>query len=1466
MIKCLIKAIVLLVIAFLFVIFNSSDLNAASVELRKAAPKLTSLLEKGEEIPEMIPVYVLLNEQYDDEKLYDQVKYLPKQERREITVRTLIEFARKSQQDLRRMLEDLEDRGDAGRLRYLWISNIIGLEASLETLYILDSHPDVMYIEYDPPQRMIEEGPEENDSRRPDERSTGETRNTTYNVENVNAPEVWELGYDGEGALVAVIDSGVNYNHNDIRNQMWEHPDYPNHGYNFWDDNLDPMDNQGHGTHCAGTVAGDGTSGVQTGIAPGATIMALKPLHGFTGQHQTFWHAVQFAVEYEADILSVSMYWRHTLLDDVTRATFRTIMVNTLSAGVIMFKSAGNDGNATHNYPIPYNVNIPAGSPPPWLNPDQPVRHGVSCVVSVGATDRNNHIAGWSSRGPVTWQGVPGWDDYPYQPGPGLLKPDIVAPGVSVESLIHSNNTGYTIKSGTSMAAPAVAGVAALMLSRNPYLTPERMNQIIEESADAYGEEKCNTYGAGLVDALAAVNASTMIGVTSVSLSGEENEFPEYGEIYDLDVRLVNIGEEDVAGITAVLSTDDQYFDILNDTAQYGAIDPDSTVTLEEAFTIEAAGAVPHLHQAKFMVTISSAEDDREWLSPIAFDIAAPVLDVDTVYVAADERPLNGSVVDLNIGLKNNGGSQAREITTTLTTNDQYVTILQGLSNYPDIDTGEREYNRQPFSVEIAENAPHKHKAKFMIDIEAQGGQEWQDSLSIELEAPSLTVKAPFVYDPLPGGNENGLLDPGEEAIIYMPLANTGGNATADIEINAVTESDLIEIREILDSRISLVNPGERVYPALSVVVSDQAEEGDVFDFSCLITTGEYSFESSFIIGVGGLVYAQIGDGQEVNGVNTANPINIYFTSLRSQTVYTAEEIRNAGITTGVQLSGLGYYIEDSPDHPLRNWLIRMRHTSSSSVRNHIEGPYHIAYSRAEYQPQEFVWDVLDFDDPFEWNGRDNILVDTAFAPVTAWSATGRTRIYDVENGFRYTRADEPDQTDLPTTEISNNKPQILLQVDTTPGVEFRRARKLSAEQVEAGTQLSWQSPTGNRNQPEQSARNRRTDNRADGKQSYRNLEGYNVYRNGIKINEELLQETEFVDHDEVTEIEKFYHVTAVYERGESIPSNVITVGQIAELALDPKPGVHHEPVNVRISTDTDRVTFHYTTDESEPDENSPVYTQPVEIDYLTELNVMAVRENWRPSFAGDFYHILYAPQELRAQEQSFDAHLSWNEPWSPDDDSVLMSGNTQVRSRLNDPKRQVVNNESNRSSLRSRNRTDTRSSQTTERSYLLGYNIYRSIDGGNYEQINEEIIPARSYIDNNLEKAEYRYYTTAVYQPGESGKSNIVRIQITGETDVQQEEAVPLVTQLNPAYPNPFNPETMLSFTLKNSGPAKLQVFDITGRRVKTVHDDYTEKGYHQFVWDGSSDEGRKAVSGIYFYRLITADYKEVRKVILLK
>jgi subtilisin family serine protease len=178
----------------------------------------------------------------------------------------------------------------------------------------------------------------------------------------------------------------------------------------------------------------------------------------------------------------------------------RTAEQNLLTAGVFHSVAAGNSG------PGAGTILSSGDSPPPWFHPDQTYHGGQSAVVTCGATDNTDTIASFSSRGPVTW-----WTDY--TSANPLIDPDISAPGVNVVSTQWTG--GYTTMSGTSMATPHVAGVAALMLDANTNLTVAQIDQIMETTALPLPPTgKDNTSGAGRIDALAAVQAAIGVGIS----------------------------------------------------------------------------------------------------------------------------------------------------------------------------------------------------------------------------------------------------------------------------------------------------------------------------------------------------------------------------------------------------------------------------------------------------------------------------------------------------------------------------------------------------------------------------------------------------------------------------------------------------------------------------------------------------------------------------------------------------------------------------------------------------------------------------------------------------------------------------------------------------------------------------------------------------------------------------------------
>lgn len=486
----------LLVLALFLLVSYNQELHATE------PGKMTERLERRMETAksdEFIRINISMKEQVDSQLLIQEASAIRKDDRRGFVVNLLKDFSENTQADVKEELLRFERNNEVKDIMPLWIVNIINCHAKPEAIEELLKRDDIGYIDYDEYRIILD--PMENKEAVFEEGFSG-NREITWNVTIINADQVWDLGYDGDGVVVSVIDTGVNYNHVDLQNNLWEHPDFPFYGYNFVSNNNNPMDDQGHGTHCAGTVAGDGTAGSQVGVAPKAKIMCLKVLNSSGGGNESsVWAAAQFSVEHGAHVMSLSLGWQHSWGPD--RAAFRQAFDNALAAGVISSIAAGNEGSGN----APSNVRTPGDCPPPWLHPDQPATGGLSGVVTVGATTSSDAMANFSSRGPVTWQNVSPYNDYPYQPGIGLIRPDISAPGANIKSLAHYNNTGYESGwSGTSMATPAVAGVMALMLQKNNLLEPFEISQILEETAVVLQAGKNNNSGSGRVDALAAVN------------------------------------------------------------------------------------------------------------------------------------------------------------------------------------------------------------------------------------------------------------------------------------------------------------------------------------------------------------------------------------------------------------------------------------------------------------------------------------------------------------------------------------------------------------------------------------------------------------------------------------------------------------------------------------------------------------------------------------------------------------------------------------------------------------------------------------------------------------------------------------------------------------------------------------------------------------------------------------------------
>jgi serine protease AprX len=421
------------------------------------------------------------------------------------------------------VLQDSKRQSDVQNVHYLYLANAIAFDATWDLVTALAALPDAATLLHDKTYDLT--AATEAGVRTASAPKGIAATDTVWSVKYINADRVWnELGYTGAGVIVGHIDTGVWVTHPDLASRLWVNPgeianngiDDDGNGFiddiNGWDfgvgDN-NPNDDSptgGHGTHTAGSVAGDGTNGTLTGVAPEASIMALKvwDAAGNGGSLGVTWAAEQYAVENGARIITMSLGFPGTIPESFLRAE-RSNCSNIRDAGVTFFNSAGNDHFSAAP---PEELGLTARVPAPWNELAVP-HSSTGGVISVGGTGyQNDALYSSSSRGPADWEAVSPWNDWPYNPEPGLIKPDVGAPGVGINSTIIGGGYSGDTWNGTSMACPHAAGVAALMLQKNPSLSPAGIDSLMELNAIDLGTVgKDNSFGAGRLDAYDVVTA-----------------------------------------------------------------------------------------------------------------------------------------------------------------------------------------------------------------------------------------------------------------------------------------------------------------------------------------------------------------------------------------------------------------------------------------------------------------------------------------------------------------------------------------------------------------------------------------------------------------------------------------------------------------------------------------------------------------------------------------------------------------------------------------------------------------------------------------------------------------------------------------------------------------------------------------------------------------------------------------------
>jgi subtilisin family serine protease len=301
---------------------------------------------------------------------------------------------------------------------------------------------------------------------------------------DISAMRAWTVTAGSDQVVVAVIDSGVDYSHPDLANNIWSRPPIimayrdddltPEgpvddiHGFNLTEDNGDPMDDNGHGTHCAGIVGAEGGNGIGiAGVNWNVKIMPLKFMNAEgTGTTKDAIEAINYVIDRKragVNVRIISASWGSTAksraLEDVIRRAGQEGILFVAAAG-----NASSDNDQNPHYPSSYNL---------------------SNVIGVAALNRYDELATFSNY--------------------GAKSVHIAAPGAEILSTYLQN--GFEEKSGTSMATPVVAGVAALVLAQNPKMSVEDLRARLLKSVDQIPSLKGKVLSGGRINAAKAVGA-----------------------------------------------------------------------------------------------------------------------------------------------------------------------------------------------------------------------------------------------------------------------------------------------------------------------------------------------------------------------------------------------------------------------------------------------------------------------------------------------------------------------------------------------------------------------------------------------------------------------------------------------------------------------------------------------------------------------------------------------------------------------------------------------------------------------------------------------------------------------------------------------------------------------------------------------------------------------------------------------
>ena len=655
--------------------------------------------------------------------------------------------------------------------------------------------------------------------------------------------------------------------------------------------------------------------------------------------------------------------------------------------------------------------------------------------------------------------------------------------------------------------------------------------------------------------------------------------------------------------------------------------------------------------------------------------------------------------------------------------------------------------------------------------------------------------------------------------------------------------------------------------------------------------------------------YVQIGAGTEEGH---ALPWGPFYRYTYSQTIYYPHEIN---IPDGNLITSVSYYFNGFQEI-VDSVAIYLGYTNNDVFETTTSWVPFTAltevFNGEVTSPEGAGWVEIYFTEEFVYNANSNLVIaihEYKAGPYHSNSSdfhctavTGNRSIVNRNDSTLQDPANPPTASFLKQF-IPNTRLQF--EDDTFP-----RPRNLTGNAGYNVIELNWEAP----NLPEASRNNGLfSANNNSSRNSRTTLSAYKVYKNGQEVMFLSADNTSFTDHEVINGIPYTYFVTAIYEspEGESNPSNMISIAPEGQTLVP--PSALNATVNNQNNINLTWFVGNLVLDESfETAELSQTWVN-IDADNderkweITNINpkegyqsIMSrsrsvegtpvTPNNWliSPSFSvtNNTYLNYWVGAESQTNfAESYLILISFNGQAQGNFETVLLnetltSGGWQRRSiNLSEYSGVNVNiafvhsNSTNQSALKldgvqvvqpfagsakNNNLRNIHNNVKNSDRNLTGFKIYR-----NGQELTQVSASTYNYTDQALPNGSFEYWVTAIYSQGESSPGNVQVISITSESD---NTITPAVTALKGNYPNPFNPETTISFDLAKDSFVNIEIFNIKGQKVKTLISEQYKAGNHNVIWNGIDDNGRNVSSGVYFYKMSTENYNSINKMILMK